>query len=54
MKNKTRTLHIRLSKEESDDLNRKVMISGLSKSSLIRLLINQMQNFMKLQKNFMQ
>ena len=39
MKNKTRTLHIRLSKEESDDLNRKVMISGLSKSSLIRLLI---------------
>ncbi|WP_294378628.1 plasmid mobilization protein, partial [uncultured Clostridium sp.] len=39
MKNKTRILHIRLSKEESDDLNRKVMISGLSKSSLIRLLI---------------
>ena len=39
MKNKTRILHIRLSKEESDDLDRKVMISGLSKSSLIRLLI---------------
>lgn len=39
MKNKTRILHIRLSKEESDDLDQKVMISGLSKSSLIRLLI---------------
>ena len=36
---KTKTLHIRLSKEENDDLNEKVRLCRLSKSALIRLLI---------------
>lgn len=36
---KTKTVHIRLSKEENDDLNEKVNLCRLSKSALIRLLI---------------
>ena len=37
--NKNKILHIRLSEDELDDLNKKVKLSGLSKSTLVRILI---------------